>query len=42
MTQQAPNAKLEEYRGAKKWEGLIPAEEGPREMDEEFRAFLLK
>lgn len=37
-----PEAKLEEYRGARKWEGLIPAVEEPRVWDEGFRSFLLK
>ncbi|CAN0194812.1 unnamed protein product, partial [Scytosiphon promiscuus] len=35
-------SKLEEYRGAKRWEGLHPAVEEPREWDEGFRDFLLK
>lgn len=37
-----PEAKLEEYRGARKWEGLIPTAEEPRVWDEGFRSFLLK
>lgn len=35
-------SKLEEYRGAKRWEGLHPAVEEPRAWDEGFRDFLLK
>lgn len=40
-TKPAPT-KLEEYRGAKHWEGLHPGVEEPREWDEGFRCFLLK
>ena len=35
-------AGLDEYRGSKKWEGLIPAEQEPRVWDEGFRSFLTK
>ncbi|CAM9472891.1 unnamed protein product [Ascophyllum nodosum] len=34
--------KLEEYRGSKNWEGLIPDVDESRTWDEGFRAFLLK
>ena len=35
-------AGLDEYRGSKKWEGLIPSETEPRVWDEGFRSFLIK
>lgn len=35
-------AGLDEYRGSKKWEGLIPAEQEPRVWDGGFRSFLTK
>lgn len=33
---------LEEYRGSKRWEGLIPSEKAPRVWDEGFQQFLVK
>lgn len=34
--------KLDEYRGANNWKGLIPSVTEPRVWDEGFRSFLLK
>lgn len=34
--------KLDEYRGANNWKGLIPEEAEPRTWDEGFKSFLLK